>query len=152
LANESTGERSNIAAPLKALVVDDQVLNRMLLRMIIEDSGFVVVEAESGEAAARKAARTAFAFIVMDQNMPGLSGDETVRRIRAKGASAKAFVARWTTGRPDPKDAPLYDAELPKPIIDAVLTAAAAAARRRAAEAPSARRRSRSKELATSAR
>jgi DNA-binding NarL/FixJ family response regulator len=65
---------------LRVLVVDDHDLFRTGLRALLEEEGFDVRDAASGDAAL--VALPAFEphVIVMDLNMPGLSGIEATRR------------------------------------------------------------------------
>jgi CheY-like chemotaxis protein len=72
------------------LVVDDMIETRRLMRRVLERSGLRVVEAESGEAALRAAARDRPAAIVLDLRLPGISGFDVARRIRADPDSALA--------------------------------------------------------------
>jgi CheY-like chemotaxis protein len=72
------------------LVVDDMIETRRLMRRVLERSGLRVIEAESGEAALRAAARDRPAAIVLDLRLPGISGFDVARRIRADPDSALA--------------------------------------------------------------
>ena len=65
------------------LVVDDQAPFRAIARQVVElTPGFAVVgEAETGEDAVRLAAELTPAVILMDINMPGISGIEATREI-----------------------------------------------------------------------
>jgi DNA-binding NarL/FixJ family response regulator len=67
--------------PLRVLVVDDHELFRTGLRALLEDEGFVGADSPSGEAAL--AALPAFQphVVVMDLNMPGMSGIEATARV-----------------------------------------------------------------------
>ena len=68
--------------PLRVLVVDDHTLFRTGLRNLLEDEGFEVAEARSGELALQAAAVRAPDVVLMDLNMPGISGVEATRRLR----------------------------------------------------------------------
>src|SRR4051794_12998650 len=59
---------------LKVLVVDDHDLFRTGLRTLLAESGFDTAEAASGEAALRRVQELRPDVIVMDLNMPGMSG------------------------------------------------------------------------------
>lgn len=65
------------------LVVDDQAPFRAIARQVVElTPGFMVVgEAESGEDAVRLAAELSPLVVLMDINMPGISGIEATRQI-----------------------------------------------------------------------
>jgi len=66
------------------LVVDDQPLNRTIARALLGDMGLQVSEADHGQHALDLLQVGALPDVVlMDVNMPGLSGIETTRRLRA---------------------------------------------------------------------
>jgi len=72
----------------RVLVVDNEEVDRELLRQLLEPIGFVVQQAASGEQALqalRDGARPD--AILMDLAMPGIDGWETIRRLRAEGLS-----------------------------------------------------------------
>ncbi len=64
------------------LVVDDQSTHRDLCRSALEDAGFTVDTASSGPEALERLRGKAFALVVTDQLMPGMSGLELLREIR----------------------------------------------------------------------
>jgi two-component system KDP operon response regulator KdpE len=68
----------------RILVVDDEPQVRRVLRSTLSALGFVVSTAETGEAALDLLREEKFSLILLDINMPGLSGLETCRAIRAK--------------------------------------------------------------------
>jgi CheY-like chemotaxis protein len=104
------------APGLKALVVDDQELNRRVINLLLQELGCSATLAACGEEAVEFAGAATFDVIFMDLNMPGLDGDATTRRIRAAGASRAAYIVRWTTELVSWLDAGLYDNEAAKPI------------------------------------
>jgi CheY-like chemotaxis protein len=65
------------------LVVDDMADTRRLMRRVLERNGLRVIEADSGEAALRSAVRDRPALIVLDLRLPGISGFDVARNIRA---------------------------------------------------------------------
>ena len=72
-----------VDGPLRVLVVDDHTLFRTGLRNLLEDEAFEVAEARSGELALQAAAVREPDVVLMDLNMPGISGVEATRRLEA---------------------------------------------------------------------
>jgi len=75
--------RSDEADAVRVLVVDDHDLFRTGLRRLFgqADGIAVVAEARSGDDAVRRAAELLPDVVVMDLNMPGISGVEATRRL-----------------------------------------------------------------------
>ena len=69
--------------PFRLLVVDDIEENRTLLSRRFSRGGCVVVEAESGFAALDLIAQQEFDLVLLDIMMPGQSGIEVLKQIRA---------------------------------------------------------------------
>ena len=70
------------AVPDYVLVVDDDALFRAYVRSVLEESGYRVVDAEDGFAALAAMRASRPAAVVLDVNMPRLSGYEVCRAIR----------------------------------------------------------------------
>lgn len=66
------------------LIVDDEALNRMLLRSVLEEEGYRVLEAPDGEQALQLTEEHAVDLILLDVVMPGIDGIEVCRRVRQK--------------------------------------------------------------------
>jgi PAS domain S-box-containing protein len=73
---------------LRVLIVEDERINRMTLRRMLEKMGHAVVEAENGLAALDILAREGFDCILMDIQMPKLGGLETLAILRHDPAFA----------------------------------------------------------------
>jgi len=69
------------ARKTRVLVVDDHDLFRTGLRALVEESEFDAADAASGAAALRRVAQFEPDVVVMDLNMPGMSGIEATRRL-----------------------------------------------------------------------
>jgi PAS domain S-box-containing protein len=88
---------SQITLPsLNVLVIEDNSINRFLLRRMLSDQNHKVTEAIDGLDGVNAAQKTAFDLIITDISMPRLDGLEAARRIRAGGASAKARIIALT--------------------------------------------------------
>jgi DNA-binding NarL/FixJ family response regulator len=76
------------------LIVDDQLPFRLAARAVLRRTeGFEFVdEATSGEEAVEKAAALRPELVLMDINMPGISGIEATRQIVAGDPSAVVFL------------------------------------------------------------
>lgn len=114
------------------LVVDDDRDIRFVTRILLAKDGFEdVALASSGHEAVRSLERTAFGLVLLDLQMPGIDGRETLERIRAlerdlgrTAAKVVAFTAR-RTGDDRPIDPPKgFDGILPKPFEPEDLVAA----------------------------
>ena len=79
---EKTVARHVQARPL-VLVADDHEDTRLLFRTVLEVRGYRVVEAADGEETVRTAESARPDLILMDGNLPRLSGVDATRRIRA---------------------------------------------------------------------
>ena len=66
----------------RVLVVDDEPLNRLLLRELFNQSGFETLEAENGKDAVEKALQWHPALILLDLWMPVMDGFTAAQRIR----------------------------------------------------------------------
>jgi two-component system KDP operon response regulator KdpE len=65
------------------LIVDDEPALRKVLRTSLAASGFAIKEARSGEEAVDTLLQQTFDLVLLDVNMPGISGVEACREIRA---------------------------------------------------------------------
>jgi two-component system, OmpR family, KDP operon response regulator KdpE len=68
---------------IRILVVDDESAIRRALRPPMLELGFQVAEVSRGEEALHVLRTAAFDAVLLDINMPGIGGIETLRRIRA---------------------------------------------------------------------
>ena len=80
-----------------ALVVDDSKVVRTVSRRIMEELGFEVIEAENGQEALESCNETPPEVILLDWNMPVMSGLEFMKQFRAKPENARIRVIFCTT-------------------------------------------------------
>jgi CheY-like chemotaxis protein len=79
---------------LKVLLVEDNLVNQMLARRLLEKLGASVTIADTGVSAIEQLRQQSFHLVLMDCQMPEMDGYEATQRIRAGGAgSAMAHVA-----------------------------------------------------------
>ncbi len=67
------------------LVVDDGQENRELVRLVLEDTGLKVVEAENGQVALDRLAEHEIDLVLMDMQMPVMDGLTATRKLRERG-------------------------------------------------------------------
>jgi DNA-binding NarL/FixJ family response regulator len=84
------------------LVVDDLVFYRHRIRNLLRRLGYVVYEAGEGEEACRIARTARPDAVLLDQVMIGLSGLETLQRLREEGFEGSVIVL---SPRPDAPEA-----------------------------------------------
>jgi two-component system cell cycle response regulator DivK len=68
--------------PRRILVVEDNPLNLKLVRDVLQFAGYDVIEATSGEEGLRVAQANPPDLVLMDLQLPGIDGTETLRRLR----------------------------------------------------------------------
>lgn len=69
----------------KVLVVEDNKINQMVTRKIMEKNNFKTVIVDDGYAAMEALSKEQFDVVLMDINMPLINGFDTTRLIRKKG-------------------------------------------------------------------
>ena len=70
------------ANPRSILIIDDDAISREVMQMTLEMHGYAVETAEDGAAALVLLAGTKPTTILMDTQMPGLSGVELIAALR----------------------------------------------------------------------
>lgn len=85
---------------LSALVVDDEGHLRLLLRSLLKRLGVATLhEASNGEQACEVYREHQPDLVLMDVNMPGMSGIETLQEIRRSDADATVIMLTSMTSR-----------------------------------------------------
>jgi adenylate cyclase len=85
------------STPPKVLIVDDTPLNLKLLGDLLAIKGYAVTTAPSGEEALAKLVADTPDIVLLDVMMPGLSGYDVCRRIRANADTALLPVVMVTS-------------------------------------------------------
>ena len=116
---------------LRLMIVDDHDLFRKGLRTLLEEDGYQVIDASSGDVALRLAPSFQPDVVVMDMHMPGTSGVDATRRLLAEHPRLSVLMLTVATQDDDVLEAMragaagylLKDAELPE-LVAAVEAAA----------------------------
>src|SRR5262249_2264743 len=82
------------------LIVDDQPGNLSLLHDALDESGYTVLVATTGEQALSRVAQRAPDIVLLEAVMPGMDGFEVARRLKAEAATA-AIPVVFMTGLTD---------------------------------------------------
>lgn len=116
-------QEETVLAGRRILVVDDEAVNRLTLRAILERLGCVVVLAENGRQALARLAAEDFDAVLLDVSMPDHDGYSMARAIRSGEAVVRdprvPLVAATAHIGPDARRAALHagmNAYLSKPV------------------------------------
>lgn len=80
----------------RILVVEDNPLNLKLVRDVLQYAGYEVTEARTGEEGVHTARRLPPDLVLMDLQLPGMDGVETLHRMREDGLSPEVPVVAVT--------------------------------------------------------
>jgi two-component system, cell cycle response regulator DivK len=89
--------------PRRILVVEDNPLNLKLVRDVLQFAGYDVVAAQSGEEGLRAAEQDPPDLVLMDLQLPGIDGTETLHRLR-QGILGRAVPVIAVTAFAMPED------------------------------------------------
>ncbi len=110
---------------INILIVDDNNINRMLTRTILSEQGAEIVEAVNGQQAIDATREQRFDLILMDIQMPNMSGTEAARRIRQQEQGYRTpIVALTAHAMPEEREQFLnegLDACVVKPVDEPAL-------------------------------
>ena len=95
----------NASSHRPVLVVDDNPVNLLVARGLVERAGYHVQVARNGREAVEAATREEFALIFMDCQMPEMDGFEATRQIRRSAHPDTPIVALTASGLPEELDA-----------------------------------------------
>ena len=68
--------------PTRVLIVDDDLINRMVLRALLKEDGYQTLEAENGEQAVEVSTNQEVDIILLDIMMPVMDGYEAAKIIK----------------------------------------------------------------------
>jgi DNA-binding NarL/FixJ family response regulator len=97
--------------PLRVVLVDDHPVYRAGLARLLRESGIdVIAEVPNGEAALGVVEELAPDVVVMDLNMPGMSGLEATQRLVAQSPATRVLIVSVSAQEADVTDAILAGA------------------------------------------
>ncbi len=105
----------------RVLVVDDDADTRELYRWVFETRGFDVEEAENGAIAVALAHAHPPDLVLLDNDMPVMTGLDAARALRADPTCAAVPILMLSGDRAGPRDAALCDVYARKPCTAADL-------------------------------
>jgi two-component system, cell cycle response regulator DivK len=79
------------------LYIEDNEMNRKIVRDLLKRTKYELIEAHDGEAGVAKALETRPDLILMDIQLPKISGLEATKRLRAEAATAKTPIIAITS-------------------------------------------------------
>ena len=79
------------------LYVEDNAPNRMIVRDLLKRTTYTLIEADDGEAGVAMALARRPDLILMDIQLPKISGLEAIRRLRAESATAATPIIAITS-------------------------------------------------------
>lgn len=77
---------------MKVLVIDDDAAVRGAFKLVLEEDGFTVREAENGLRGIEMAKAERPDLVLLDLRMPGIDGVETLRRLKALDATLHVYI------------------------------------------------------------
>ncbi|HEU0259058.1 MAG TPA: response regulator [Burkholderiales bacterium] len=79
------------------LYIEDNEMNRKIVRDLLKRTKYALIEAHDGEAGVAKALEARPDLILMDIQLPKISGLEATKRLRAEAATAKTPIIAITS-------------------------------------------------------
>lgn len=81
---------------MKILLVEDEPDSLEFLTLLLQQQGYDVTPAPSGEVALERAQESCPDVVISDLLMPGMSGDELLKRMRGMEATCRVFFIMLT--------------------------------------------------------
>jgi signal transduction histidine kinase len=88
-ASSASPEPAAAEAPVRILIVDDEPRNLIVLETILDQPGYELVRARSGDEALLALVSGEFALLILDIRMPGMSGFDLAKIIQGRKKSAQ---------------------------------------------------------------
>jgi len=78
--------------PNRILVVDDDTMIRHFVDLVLTQQGYKVVTAAASDTALQLLGRESFALVLLDINMPGMTGLDVLRLMRSRPGRPKILM------------------------------------------------------------
>lgn len=86
---------------MKVMIVDDSKAIYMMVSQMLQEQGHEAVWAEDGVDACEKLSSSDVDLILLDWNMPNMSGPEFLEKNKAEGVTKAPIVMMTTENKPD---------------------------------------------------
>ncbi|MBF0451666.1 MAG: response regulator [Candidatus Magnetomorum sp.] len=91
----------------KILVVDDNAINRFIVKSLLQKQEMLVDEAENGQVSIQKINENTYDFVLMDHLMPVMDGIQSIEEIRKNSDHNNLRILAYTAND-DPEDIALF--------------------------------------------
>lgn len=102
-ANYSLDEEKDFCSLInkKILIVDDNAVNRFIVKKLLEKQDMLIDEAENGRVSIQKINANQYDYVLMDHLMPELNGIETIEQIRTNPDHNSLRILAYTANSED---------------------------------------------------
>ena len=87
--------------PRSILIIDDDEQTRDFLRRVLEEAGYMVIEAPNGREGLRQFRQTPTALVITDLLMPDMDGLEVTMALHRESPKAKIIAITGGSGKRD---------------------------------------------------
>ena len=91
-AGFGSAEADGLEGPINILIVDDEPKNLTVLETVLDDPGYRLVRADTADKALLALIAEEFALLILDINMPDMSGFELAQMIRERKKTAQVPI------------------------------------------------------------
>ncbi len=127
LRQKRTGAANVVESRISILAVDDDPVSLRLLVKHLRNESFEVTMARTGKEGLKRALQEQPALLIVDQEMPGLSGLDVVRALRRSAVGSSIYILLLTGSETSELLVDAFDAGVDdfvtKPFLPRVLTA-----------------------------
>jgi DNA-binding response OmpR family regulator len=78
--------------PVRILVIDDEAVIKEVLQIAFEEAGWQVTKADTAEEAVRRIRESEYEVLVVDKNLPGMSGVDFIREVRKQNRVVRVLM------------------------------------------------------------